>query len=180
MLIPLFVLAFGALFAGVVFKEYFYGHHFEHFWKGALFLLPDNVVLEEFHHVPTWVKFSPFVAMAVGFVLAWWMYVRSPWLPGEIAKSQSGLYAFLLNKWYFDELYDFLFVRPAKALGHFLWKQGDGRVIDGIGPDGIAARVQDLTARVVRVQTGYLYHYAFAMLLGVAALVTWMLAGGAF
>jgi NADH-quinone oxidoreductase subunit L len=180
MLIPLFVLAFGALFAGVAFKEYFYGHDFEHFWKGALFLLPDNTVLEEFHHVPKWVKFSPFAAMALGFVLAWWMYVRSPWLPGEIAKSQSGLYAFLLNKWYFDELYDFLFVRPAKALGRFLWKQGDGRVIDGLGPDGIAARVQDVTARVVRVQTGYLYHYAFAMLLGVAALVTWMLAGGAF
>jgi NADH-quinone oxidoreductase subunit L len=180
MLIPLFVLAFGALFAGVAFKEYFYGHDFEHFWKGALFLLPDNTVLEEFHEVPKWVKFSPFAAMALGFVLAWWMYVRSPWLPGEIAKSQSGLYAFLLNKWYFDELYDFLFVRPAKALGHFLWKQGDGRVIDGLGPDGIAARVQDVTARVVKVQTGYLYHYAFAMLLGVAALVTWMLAGGAF
>jgi NADH-quinone oxidoreductase subunit L len=178
-LIPLFVLALGALVSGLVFKEYFYGHDFEHFWKGALFLLPENMVLEEFHYVPTWVKLSPFVAMAVGFVLAWWMYVRSPSLPGEIAKSQSGLYAFLLNKWYFDELYDFLFVKPAKALGHFLWKQGDGRVIDGLGPDGIAARVHDVTARAVKLQSGYLYHYAFAMLLGVAALVTWMLAGGA-
>ncbi|NJR13244.1 MAG: hypothetical protein HC779_01750 [Phyllobacteriaceae bacterium] len=97
MLIPLFVLAFGALFAGVVFKEYFYGHEFAQFWKGALFLLPDNIVLEEFHNVPKWVKFSPFVAMVIGFLLAWWMYIRSPSLPGEIARSQAGLYAFLLN-----------------------------------------------------------------------------------
>jgi NADH-quinone oxidoreductase subunit L len=163
-----------------VFHDYFYGHHFQDFWKGALFLLPDNKLLEEFHEVPKWVKFSPFVAMVIGFLLAYWMYIRSPEVPKEIAKSQSGLYAFLLNKWYFDELYDFLFVRPAKALGHFLWKQGDGRVIDGFGADGIAARVQDLTGRAVKLQSGYLYHYAFAMLLGVAGLVTWMLAGGAF
>jgi NADH-quinone oxidoreductase subunit L len=180
MLIPLFVLAFGALFSGFIFEGYFYGEEFKEFWKGALFLLPDNTLLEEFHHVPAWVKFSPFVAMVTGFLLAYWMYIRSPEVPKEIAKSQSGLYAFLLNKWYFDELYDFLFVRPAKALGHFLWKQGDGRTIDGLGADGIAARVQDLTGRAVKLQSGYLYHYAFAMLLGVAGLVTWMLAGGAF
>jgi NADH-quinone oxidoreductase subunit L len=179
MLVPLFVLGFGALFSGLAFHDYFYGHHFDGFWKGALFLLPENTLVDEFHEVAKWVKFSPFVAMAIGFVLAWKMYVRSPELPGAIARSQSGLYAFLLNKWYFDELYDFLFVRPAMKLGRLFWKGGDGAIIDGLGPDGIAARVQDVTARAVKMQSGYLYHYAFAMLLGVAALVTYMLAGGA-
>ena len=100
-------------------------------------------------------------------------------MPKALAKQHRGLYAFLLNKWYFDELYDFLFVRSFKWLGRFLWKRGDGWLIDGFGPDGIAARVQDITNRVVRLQTGYLYHYAFAMLIGVAALVTWMMLGSA-
>ncbi|TIP03559.1 MAG: NADH-quinone oxidoreductase subunit L, partial [Mesorhizobium sp.] len=92
-----------------------------------------------------------------------------------VAANHRLLYGFLLNKWYFDELYDFLFVRPAKRLGRFLWKTGDGAIIDGLGPDGISARVVDVTNRVVKLQTGYLYHYAFAMLIGVAALVTWMM-----
>jgi NADH-quinone oxidoreductase subunit L len=101
-------------------------------------------------------------------------------MPREIAARHRGLYAFLLNKWYFDELYDFLFVRSAKWLGTFLWKKGDGVVIDGFGPDGVSARVVDITDRVVKLQSGYLYHYAFAMLIGVAALVTWMMLGSSF
>jgi NADH-quinone oxidoreductase subunit L len=105
-------------------------------------------------------------------------YQRIPWLPGLLAQRFRGLYLFLLNKWYFDELYDWLFVRPAMALGRLLWKTGDGRIIDGLGPDGIAARVQDMTSRVVRLQTGYVYHYAFAMLIGVAALITWFMFSG--
>jgi NADH-quinone oxidoreductase subunit L len=105
--------------------------------------------------------------------------VKSPDLPRQLAASQPLLYRFLLNKWYFDELYDFLFVRPAKWLGHQLWKKGDGMVIDGLGPDGVSARVIDVTNAVVRLQTGYVYHYAFAMLIGVAALVTWYMLGGA-
>ena len=88
--------------------------------------------------------------------------------PSASPSAFAGLYLFLCNKWYFDELYDFLFVRPAKRLGRFLWKTGDGAVIDGLGPDGVAARVIDITSRVVRLQTGYIYHYAFAMLIGVA------------
>ena len=117
--------------------------------------------------------------MIVGFLVAYWFYVRRPDLPARLAASQPLLYRFLLNKWYFDEIYDFLFVRPARWLGTFLWKKGDGAVIDGLGPDGISARVVDVTNRVVRLQTGYVYHYAFAMLLGVAALVTWSMFGGA-
>jgi len=180
MLAPLYVLAVGAVFAGVVFSEYFVGHHFTDFWKGALFVLPDNHILHDFHDVPLWVKWSPFVAMLLGFLVAWRFYIKSPESPKRLAERHRGLYAFLLNKWYFDELYDFLFVRPAMRLGQFLWKKGDGWLIDGFGPDGISARVVDITNRVVKMQTGYLYHYAFAMLIGVAALVTWMMLGSSF
>ncbi|MCP1197930.1 NADH-quinone oxidoreductase subunit L [Notoacmeibacter sp. MSK16QG-6] len=179
MLFPLFVLAAGALFAGLLFKEFFYGHEYMEFWKQSLFVAGGNELLEEFHHVPAWVALSPFIAMIVGLIVAYLFYIRSPGTPKALAESQSGLYAFLLNKWYFDELYDFLFVRPAMWLGRFLWKRGDGTVIDGLGPDGVSARVVDITNRVVRLQSGYLYHYAFAMLIGVAALVTWMMLGSA-
>jgi NADH-quinone oxidoreductase subunit L len=180
MLVPLIILAIGALLAGVLAHEYFFGHDYTHFWQGALFTLPENELLEEYHHVPLWVKWSPFCAMALGLVTAWYMYIRSPETPKYLADQHRVLYQFLLNKWYFDEIYDFLFVRPAKRLGTFLWKEGDGRVIDGFGPNGIAARVMDVTDRVVRLQTGYLYHYAFAMLIGIAALVTWMMLGSSF
>ena len=117
--------------------------------------------------------------LRIGCVVAWWMYLSNPRLPHTLAEQQPLLYRFLLNKWYFDELYDRIFVRPAKAIGTFLWKFGDGRVIDGMGPDGIAARVVDVTRGVVRLQTGYLYHYAFVMLVGVAAFVSWYLMTGA-
>ncbi|GLQ79488.1 NADH:ubiquinone oxidoreductase subunit L [Mesorhizobium huakuii] len=175
MLVPLFVLAAGALFAGIIFHSSFIGEGYAEFWKASLFTLPDNHILHEIHELPLWVELSPFIAMLIGFALAWKFYIRSPEMPVNLAAQHRGLYAFLLNKWYFDELYDFLFVRPAKRLGHFLWKTGDGTVIDGLGPDGISARVVDVTNRVVKLQTGYLYHYAFAMLIGVAALVTWMM-----
>ena len=180
MLVPLFILAAGALFAGVLFEGYFFGHHYGEFWKGALFTGPENEILEEFHHVPLWVKWSPFMAMLIGLLTAWYFYIRSPETPRQLAEDHQILYRFLLNKWYFDELYDFLFVRPAKSIGRFLWKQGDVRVIDGYGPNGVAARTLDITGWVVRLQTGYLYHYAFVMLIGIAALVTWMMLGSAF
>ncbi len=180
MLVPLFVLAIGALLAGVVFHEYFFGHDYAEFWKGALFTSANNNILEAHEHVPLWIGLSPFVAMVLGFVIAWVFYIRSPEIPKALAARHHGLYQFLLNKWYFDELYDFLFVRPARRLGRLLWKGGDGWLIDGFGPDGVSARVLDVTNRVVRIQSGYLYHYAFAMLIGVAALVTWMMLGSTF
>ncbi len=175
MLVPLYILAVGALFAGFVFHDQFIGEAYEAFWKTALFTSADNHVLHEMHNVPMWVKMSPFVAMVVGFLLSYQFYIRSPETPKRLAAQHRGLYQFLLNKWYFDELYDFLFVRSAKAIGRFLWKTGDGKIIDGLGPDGISARVVDVTQRVVKLQSGYLYHYAFAMLIGVAALATWMM-----
>jgi NADH-quinone oxidoreductase subunit L len=179
MLIPLYLLALGALVAGVIFHGYFIGEGYGEFWKGSLFTLPDNKILEELEHVPALVSLSPFIAMLLGLVTAWYMYIKSPETPRNLARQHRILYQFLLNKWYFDELYDFLFVRSAKRLGRFLWKQGDGGIIDTYGPNGVAARVVDVTNRVVRLQTGYLYHYAFAMLLGIAALVTWMMLGSA-
>jgi NADH-quinone oxidoreductase subunit L len=175
MLVPLAVLSLGAVAAGFAFKEAFIGHSYEHFWKAALFTGKDNHILHEMHEVPKWVVWSPFVAMLIGFVLALYMYLLRPDVPGKLAAANPVLYRFLLNKWYFDEIYDFLFVKPAMWIGKFLWKKGDGFVIDGMGPDGISARVVDVTNRVVRLQTGYLYHYAFAMLMGVAGLVTWYL-----
>ncbi|WP_370195378.1 NADH-quinone oxidoreductase subunit L [Aurantimonas coralicida] len=178
MLAPLLILSVGALFAGIVFEGFFVGHEYAEFWGASLFTGPDNHVLHDLHEVAFGIAIIPTGMMALGFAIAWGFYIRNPSLPGQVAARHRGLYQFFLNKWYFDELYDFLFVRPAKAIGTFLWKTGDGRVIDGLGPDGISARVVDVTNRVVRLQTGYLYHYAFAMLIGVAALVTWMMLGG--
>ncbi len=178
MTVPLMVLAAGAVFAGMLFAGHFVGHAYGEFWKGAIFTGAENHVLEEMHHVPAAVKVAPFVAMLIGFVTSYVFYIVNPSIPEKLAASQQGLYQFLLNKWYFDELYDFLFVQPAKKLGRFLWKEGDGRVIDGFGPDGVSARVVAITGKVVALQSGYLYHYAFAMLIGVAALVTYVMFGG--
>ena len=148
--------------------------------KGAIFMHPENTVLHDAHYVPKWVKLSPFVAMLIGLVTAWVFYIKNPELPKRLAAQQRPLYLFLLNKWYFDEIYDFLFVRPAKWLGGFLWKRGDGKVIDG-SINGVAmGLIPYLTRLAGRAQSGYLFHYAFAMVLGIAALVTWMtLFGGA-
>jgi NADH-quinone oxidoreductase subunit L len=117
--------------------------------------------------------------MVIGFAFAYWFYIHNPSIPHELARSHDVLYRFLLNKWYFDEIYDYLLVRPIKWLGWTLWKRGDGWLIDGFGPDGVSARVLDVTRNVVRLQTGYLYHYAFVMLVGVAAIVSWFLVRGA-
>jgi len=136
-------------------------------------------VLDAAHGVPLWVKLSPLAASLLGLFLSWFFYIRSPETPRRLAEDQPILYRFLLNKWYFDEIYDFLFIRGANWLGRVLWKGGDGRIIDGLGPDGISALVVQITKRTVRLQSGFLYHYAFAMLIGVAALVSFfMFTGG--
>jgi NADH-quinone oxidoreductase subunit L len=181
MLIPLYGLALGSVLAGVLFTGYFIGHHYKEFWGKALFEGKDNQILHHVHQVPGWVGWAPTVAMIIGLALAWLYYIKAPWLPAATARALKPLYLFLLNKWYFDELYDWLFTRPALWIGRKLWKTGDGTIIDGLGPDGISARVQDVTGRVVRLQTGYVYHYAFAMLIGVALFITYLMfaAGGA-
>jgi NADH-quinone oxidoreductase subunit L len=171
--IPLVLLAFGSLLAGAIFMHFFIGSDQTAFWRGSLVTHG-----EEHHEVPLLVMLTPTLAMAAGFAVAWYFYITNPLVPFGLAKRFRGLYQFLLNAWYFDALYDAIFVRPAKRLGQFLWKTGDGTIIDGIGPDGVAARVIDITNRVVKLQTGYIYHYAFVMLVGVALLITYFIFAG--
>jgi NADH-quinone oxidoreductase subunit L len=180
MLVPLGLLAAGALVLGFAFHEVFtHAHGVEGFFRESLFSATGWKVLEEMHHIPEWAAYIPTAMMALGFVVAWWFYIASPGIPHALAEANPVLYRFLLNKWYFDEIYDFIFVRPAKWLGRFFWKKGDGWLIDGFGPDGVSARVLDVTRRAVLLQSGYLYHYAFVMLIGVAAMITWFLVKGA-
>jgi NADH-quinone oxidoreductase subunit L len=178
MLIPLGVLALGALFAGLVFSQDFIGEGGAEFWKSALYLSPGNHILEAREDIPTLAKQLPTLLMVLGFLVAALFYLLAPSIPGQLARSMKPLYEFLLNKWYFDELYDAIFVRPAFWLGRLFWKGGDGAIIDRLGPDGVAARVVDVTGRVVKLQSGYIYHYAFAMLVGLAAVTTWYVASG--
>jgi NADH-quinone oxidoreductase subunit L len=175
MLIPIGILAAGSILAGYPFKELFAGHGVEEFFRESVKMNPH--IIEEMHHIPETIAFLPTLMMAVGFVVSWLFYIRRPYIPIELANQHQMLYQFLLNKWYFDELYDLIFVRPAKWIGRFLWKKGDGYIIDGFGPDGVSARVLDVTRNVVKIQTGYLYHYAFAMLMGVAGFITWFMFG---
>jgi NADH-quinone oxidoreductase subunit L len=204
MVAPLGVLALGAVFAGMIWYGSFFGSHEQvnSFFgieahagaseaqtapaahaeapQGAIFMHPDSTVLDDAHHAPTWVKVSPFIAMLIGFITALWFYVWDPALPGRVAETNRPLYLFLLNKWYFDEIYDAIFVRPAKALGGLLWKRGDGDVIDG-AVNGVAmGLIPWLTRAAGRAQSGYIFTYAFAMVIGIAVLVTWMtMFGGA-
>jgi NADH-quinone oxidoreductase subunit L len=222
MLVPLAVLAVGAVFSGMVFYKPFFksdkyvGQFFgviapaekdhaalgfslvapayaaggddadhgndddkDYAWpetpgQGAIFKHPDNHVLHEAHYVPIWVKLAPFFAMLAGLALAFQMYIRRPDLPARLAKQQAPLYNFLLNKWYFDELYDLVFVKPAMALGRFFWKQGDTNTIDG-GINGVAMGIIPFFTRLAnRAQSGYMFTYAFAMVLGIAVLLTWV------
>ena len=214
MLVPLGVLAIGAVFAGVVWYNAFFGktdevgrffgvpyaveeshaaadaahgadakpkaEGYAHYnligapGEGAIHAAPDNNILNEAHEVPKWVKWSPFFAMILGFVTAYWFYIVNPSLPRRLAENQRYLYLFLLNKWYFDEIYDFLFIRPAQWLGRFLWKRGDGAVIDG-GINGLAMGVIPFITRLAgRAQSGYIFTYAFAMVLGIVLFITWM------
>ena len=178
MLVPLYVLAVGAVLAGVVFYGMFFHdvEHIEHFFAGSLFV--DHELIEAAHHVPLWVKWSASLAMVLGFVAAWYMYIRRPDVPGKLAAANPGLYQFLLNKWYFDELYNTIFVRPALWIGNAVWKGFDDWLVDGKIAEGLGRRVQNVTSWVVKLQSGYLYHYAFAMLIGIAALLTWAIAAG--
>ncbi len=191
MLIPLGVLALGATFGGMIWYNSFFGNEatMAHFFSlkdgaapgaGAIYMGAQNHVIAMAHESPMWVSLSPFIAMVLGFAVAWKMYIRSPELPAIFAASQRPLYLFLLNKWYFDEIYDAIFVKPAFWVGRMLWKKGDGEVIDGT-IDGVAMGIVPFFTRLAgRAQSGYLFHYAFAMVIGIGVLMTWMtLTGGA-
>jgi len=174
MLIPLAVLSIGAVFAGFLFAKPFIGEAGLAFWQGSLWF--NHEFMESIEHVPELAKWMPTIAMLSGLLIALWAYVWDKSLPSRVAGSARGLYAFLLNKWYFDELYDLLFVRPAFALGRLFWKKGDQGTIDRFGPDGAAWVVQAGAAVSRRMQSGYVYTYALVMLLGLAAAATWVMA----
>ncbi len=191
MLIPLGVLGLGAVFSGMLGYNVFFGneHAIAQFFSlgehaapgtGAIYLGAENHVIETAHHGPEWVGLAAFVAMLLGFGTAYVMYVVRPDLPARLAAANRPLYEFLLNKWYFDEIYDAIFVKPAMALGRLLWKKGDGEVIDGTINGVSMGVVPWFTRLAARAQSGYLFHYAFAMVIGIGVLMTWMtLTGGA-
>ena len=207
MLIPLAVLSLGAIFSGMIWYKSFFGDHYSvnKFFGireaisqshdisddagrsndnlavdvpiGAIYMAPNNHILDEAHYVPKWVKLSPFVAMIIGFLLSYIFYIWRTDMPRKLAQNQRYLYSFLLNKWYFDEIYEILFVRSARFLGHFLWKKGDGQTIDGFINNFSMVFIPLLTKLAGRAQSGYIFTYAFAMVLGIVVLITWMTLG---
>ena len=174
MTVPLTLLAVGAVFSGMLFSGLLVGDGTT-FWGDAIFVRAGHDALAAAHHAPLWVFLAPTVVAVAGIATAYYLYIVRPELPGKLAAAMPGLHRFLLNKWYFDEVYDAVLVRPAMALGTVFWRGGDERVIDGFGPNGVAARVLQLARQAGRLQTGYVYHYAFVMLIGLVAFVSWYL-----
>ncbi|MFK7867148.1 MAG: NADH-quinone oxidoreductase subunit L [Alphaproteobacteria bacterium] len=175
MILPLILLAFGAIFAGFFFKDWFVGDGMAAFWGDSLLILDTHPAMENAHHVPLWVKLLPLIVGLVGIAMAYQLYRGGLAKAEKRAKFWGPFYQFSLNKWYFDELYNFLFVRPAFKIGQLFWRKGDGTIIDGLGPDGVAWLVKRIGAKVSALQTGYLYHYALVMLIGVVALIAWFI-----
>jgi len=176
MLFPLIVLSILTIFSGIYFVDYFMSHDYQFLWETAIYLSESNHVIESIHYVPKWVKYSPLVMMVLGLITAIIFYLIYPSIPKFLSNKFNPLYKFLLNKWYFDELYESIFVRNISRIGNFLSNFGDKRVIDGFGPDGISSRVMDIAKQVSRIQTGYIYHYAFAMLIGLMLFITYFFA----
>ncbi len=175
MLVPLLLLSVGAVAAGGVFADLFIGGEHGDFWRGALFSLAGRAAAGEGAGVPPWVLWGPLTVTAIGLFAAWYAYVRHEGMGARIAAQGGLLWRFLYNKWYFDEIYEALLVRPAKWLGDLFWKGGDKALIDGLGPDGVSAVSYLIGKGAGRLQTGYVYHYAFVMLLGIAGLLSYAL-----
>ena len=178
MLVPLLLLSVGAVAAGFVFSPWFIGDHEHDFWRGAIFVAEANHVLHESHYVPVWVKWSPLILTLIGSFAAFWLYVMKEGMARRMADRGGIVHGFLYNKWYFDELYDVVFVKGARAVGDLFWKVGDVKIIDGGGPNGMAWLSRKFAGGLARFQSGYVYFYAFVMLLGLAgflafAIYTW-------
>ena len=173
MLFPLFILSIFTIFSGVYFVDYFMYHDYQYLWQSSIYLSENNHVIESIHYVPKWVKYSPLVMMVIGLITAVIFYLLYPKVPKFLSSQFNPVYKFLLNKWYFDEIYEFIFVRNISRIGNFLSNFGDKRIIDGLGPDGISLRVMDIAKQISRIQTGYIYHYAFAMLIGLMLFITY-------
>ena len=171
MLVPLLFLALGAIFAGYAFKDYFIGSQFIQFWSSSIFFLKEFVLL----HPPLWFLLLTPILVLLAIPLSYYFFVKDKKSLDGFVEINKPLYNFLVNKWYFDELYDFLFVKPAKKIGTFFWKIGDGTIIDGFGPDGLAKLVKLVSDKAVQFQSGFLYHYAFVILIGLSILLTYMM-----
>ena len=168
MLVPLLLLAVGAIAAGFAFAPWFIGDHEHDFWRGAIFVAESNHVLHDSHYVPTWVKWSPLILTLIGTFAAFWLYVLKEGMARRMADRGGVVHGFLYNKWYFDEIYDVVFVKGARAVGDLFWKVGDVKIIDGGGPNGVAWLSRKFAGGLGRFQSGYVYFYAFVMLLGLA------------
>ena len=177
MLLPLVPLALGAIFAGFLGYELFVGHDMAQFWGDSIFILPTHTAMENAHHVPTWVKLLPIGLATAGVAMAYLAYTFIPSLPGMVASRFAPIHKFFFNKWYFDELYDKIFVKPSVKIGSLLWQRGDKDTIDGFGPDGITALILRISQSASRIQSGYVYHYAFAMMIGIVVLLSWYFSG---
>ena len=180
MLIPLYILAAGAVVTGFVFVDAFVGEGWDRFWGSSILILEHNSAMMEGHHAPWYIKKLPLAAALAGILVAWYMYIQRPDAPAALRRHFEPVYQLSLNKWWFDEIYDVVFVRPARYLARLCWKGGDGFVIDGFGPDGLAAVTRALARRASTFQSGYIFHYAFAMMVGVVALVSWYLFSAGF
>ena len=177
MLLPLVPLALGAIFAGFLGYDLFVGYDWQQFWGDSIFILPTHQAMEHAHHVPTWVKLLPIILAASGVALAYVAYTFVPSIPSAVAKRFAPIHNFFFRKWYFDELYDAIFVKPAVRIGGLLWQRGDKDTIDGYGPDGLTALVLRISQLSSRLQSGYVYHYAFAMMIGIVVLLSWYFSG---
>ena len=171
MLIPLIFLALGALFAGYAFKEILIGHHYLNFWKKSIYFIKEI----EHSHLPLWLLLSTPILVIIAIPLSYYLYIKNTNILSDIRKLNEPLYNFLLNKWYFDELYEIIFVKPLKLIGTFLWKKGDQNTIDRYGPDGFSKIIKYFSNKAAKLQSGYIYDYAFVMLLGLSFLLTYLM-----
>ena len=171
MLFPLILLGFGAIFAGYFFKETFIGHHSDNFWKSSIFFLNEI----KHKHIPFWLLLTTPIIVVLAIPISYYYFIKNKDILNNFKKINTPLYNFLLNKWYIDELYDLIFVNPLKKIGLFFWKRGDQNTIDRFGPNGVARLIKLLSNKAVQFQTGYIYDYAFVMLLGLSALITYLI-----
>jgi NADH-quinone oxidoreductase subunit L len=178
MILPLAVLAIGSILAGMLWFEDFFGHHYKEFFDTAVYMGSKNHVIENAHHLNNWVKASPFIAMLSGLIISWAFYIKFPTWPSRLANTFQPLHSLLYNKYYFDEAYSFIFIKGSKFLGNLFWKIGDGKIIDG-ALNGLALRfIPFITKMSSKAQSGFLYHYAFAMFIGLGFLLSWFVIRG--
>ncbi len=171
MLLPLLILSLGAIFAGFYFKDIFIGHNSLEFWKSSIFFL--NEISHD--HIPLWLLIITPLIVIIAIPISYFYFIKDTNILNEFKKTNQPLYNFLLNKWYFDEFYTIIFINPIKKIGLFFWKKVDQNIIDKYGPDGISKLIKFFSNKAVQFQSGYIYDYAFVMLIGLSALITYLI-----